>query len=468
MNKTVDKTFVDTVRKPPVDLSAGISSKARYLLGKLDEKGEAWLVGGAVRDLLRGTPSADEDIATSLLPEETKALFEGLGLTVLDTGLAHGTVSVRLEQQSFEITTFRIDGNYLDGRHPESVCFVRSLKEDLARRDFTVNAMALNKEGKLCDPFDGQADLKAGLIRAVGDPVRRFEEDSLRLLRAVRFARKLGFRIEEATLDALRAAAPGIARVSAERCAAEFLKILEADPDGITDLHEYGLLPWLYPELEACFNCPQETPFHRWDVGRHSVEAAKMTDDLTLRIACLCHDLGKVSAKTYGKDGRAHFYGHEIPSAALTKELTRKLFLPEAERRLITRIVALHNFISERPGRIARLVREESDDVLRYLPLLQRVDVLAQSELWRGKKLSRIERLQTEISRYQAGPHRLKDLAINGKDLQEFGFTGPEIGVALDEALDFVMLQPARNERERLLRRALTLRNRQRRKGRSC
>lgn len=429
-----------------------LSPNAKMILDRLNTRGEAYLVGGAVRDLLLGREVHDEDITCSLLPQEVMELFPEL--PVIPSGLKHGTVTLVLDHRPYEITTFRSDGLYLDGRRPESVTFQVSLEEDLARRDFTINAMALDREGCLVDPFGGEADLERRLVRTVGDPYRRFGEDALRLLRAVRFAKKLDFVIEEATLQALKDCAPQLEKISRERIAAEFLQILGHDPEGVADLHEWGLLPYMYPELEACFNCPQETPWHRYDVGRHSVEAAKACGDPELRLAALCHDLGKPVCKTYGKDGVAHFYGHDRVSAELTAVFLRKLFLPKAVRRRITRVVALHDFISERKSKIARLVREEEPEVLDMLIGLQRADIGAQSLLGRERKLARVDRLEASVAAFRAGPHRLGDLALDGRDLVRIGYRGDDIEKTLQELLVYVMEKPSRNRREHLEERA--------------
>ncbi|MDY5836634.1 MAG: HD domain-containing protein [Eubacteriales bacterium] len=429
-----------------------ISKGAQFILDRLWTQGEGYLVGGCVRDFLLGQPCHDEDICSSLLPGEIQSLFADLPQT--DQGLKHGTVGLILEGRLYEVTTYREDGAYSDHRRPDQVTFTRSLKEDLARRDFTINAMAMGPDGEIIDPFGGQADLKAGLVRAVGNPWKRFEEDSLRLLRAVRFANRLGFLLDPQTEEAIRDQAGLLSAISKERIAEEFLKILDDDPEGVTWLHDLGLLQYAYPEIDLCFNCPQETPYHLYDVGRHSVAAAKAGQGRVFRVASLLHDLGKPAAKTYDASGRAHFYDHAKISADLAAPLLRKLFLSREDRQLILALIRWHDMISKRPTKLARLVRDLPDSFWPLFFQLKRADIEAQSDLDREAKLRLVDDQEALIDRLLAGPHRLQDLAVTGRDLQDLGYQGPAIGEALAEILCFVMEKPSRNQRDYLLERA--------------
>lgn len=434
-----------------------ISEGAKYLLQEINQVGEGYLVGGVVRDFLLGKKAHDEDICSSLLPEEVAKLFEHLPL--IKAGLKHGTLGVHLGGSNYEITTYRVDGEYSDNRRPDKVEYTRSLREDLARRDFTINAMAMSAKGEIIDYFEGQKDLRAGLVRAVGDPYKRFTEDALRLLRAVRFANRLNFTIEEETEQAIRDKAALLQNISAERIADEFLKILLDNPQGVTRLHELGLLQYCYPELDACFNCPQENRFHLYDVGRHSVATAEAHPDLIFRVAAILHDVGKPPSKTYGADGVAHFYGHAELSAQISKEILRKLFLPKKERQLIVSVVRWHDFLSKKPAKLARLLREEGPEFFALLFRLKRADIMAQSDYQRERKLRLVD-LQEEIFQRQVqGPYRLADLAINGKDLLDLGYCGAEIAEGLAETLAFVMEKPKRNQRDYLLARAERLKS---------
>ncbi|MDO5734124.1 MAG: HD domain-containing protein [Eubacteriales bacterium] len=413
---------------------------------------EAYLVGGAVRDILLGLPVHDFDLASPLRPEEIKQIFPEY--LVLDTGIAHGTVSICLAGESFELTSFRSEGPYLDGRRPAYVRFESSLEQDLGRRDFTINAMALSLAGELIDPYHGLADLRSGIIRAVGDPELRFAEDPLRLMRAVRFANRLGFRFAKQSEAALIKQAKLIRKISRERIASEFLQILEANPRGIMDLHRLGILKEIFPDLDATFDCQQEGPWHLYNVGEHSVKLAEFKKSQSFRLAALLHDLGKVKCKSIDQDGVAHFYGHAAVSAELAAKILAQLFIPKKERKMILRAIALHDYTSKKPAKIARLVRAESPETLALLIDLKRGDIAAQSEYKRAEKLALLEAQESLIKQFLSGPHKLSHLAIKGSDLYSLGYRGAAIGERLAELLAFVMEDPARNRRELLLARA--------------
>lgn len=429
-----------------------LSEGAKFILGRIRQVGEAYLVGGAVRDFLLGYEVHDEDIATSLTPEEVMALFSDV--PVLETGLKHGTVTILYDHKPYEVTTYRVDGEYKDGRHPESVRFTRNLRDDLSRRDFTINAIALGLEGEIIDPFDGQKDLERGIVRAVGDPDKRFREDALRILRGVRFANRLGFEIESETSRALVRDAELLRQISRERIADEFLQIVQDRVEGVTLLHELEILAVIYPELDACFHCAQETPYHFLDVGRHSVLAASFGEGLRFRLTMLLHDIGKPPSKTYSEDGRAHFYGHAHLSAGMAATFLRDVFLPETERRIIESLVRLHDILSTRRSRMARLVREEREEVCRLLIPVKRADVMAQSPLEREEKMALIDEQEKWIHYFLNGPHRLKDLSVDGHDLLELGYRGSEIKEELEGILTLVMEYPRKNKRDVLLARS--------------
>lgn len=440
---------------------AKLAQAADWVIEKLEKNGEAYLVGGVVRDLLLKRPIHDVDITTSLKPQDVLDIFstqEGnddfTTCSVILTGIKHGTVTVVVDGVPVEVTTYRVDGAYSDGRHPDSVHFTTSLEEDLARRDFTINAMAMSRRGELFDYFGGLEDLEKGLIRAVGDPNLRFNEDALRILRGARFANRLNFRIEENTLASMRQNRELLHAISRERIASELLSMIMDNPDGVTRLHEWGILEVVYPELNNCFLCEQNMIWHRLDVGRHSVEAMHAHPDLTFRVACLLHDVGKPDSKTIDDEGKSHFYGHAKLSYEISKTLLRDFFLPKDQRRLIAQAVYLHDFLSTRPGRLARLLREEGAEVLELVFRVKRADVMAQSSYQREEKLALIDEQEALIKGFMKGPYRLQDLEVDGSDLVKIGYQGPEIQDALNEILVFVMERPERNERAYLLERA--------------
>lgn len=299
-----------------------LPNEVRLILNELKNKGfEAYVVGGCVRDSLMGRIPKDWDIATGSTPHETKAIFESAGYKTIPTGLKHGTVAVLAEKLPYELTTFRIDGNYVDGRRPENVLFTASITEDLSRRDFTINAMAYNEVQGLIDPFNGQKDISSRTLRCVGNPEQRFNEDALRMLRAIRLSSELDFSIHEDTLRAISKNSVLISKISYERIREEFNKILLSNPHKVKLLDETGLLAHILPEFTKCLTVSQDNPYHIYNVGEHilvSTEAAQK--DLILRLTMLFHDIGKPLCKTIDESGRGHFYGHDRISTEIAIE----------------------------------------------------------------------------------------------------------------------------------------------------
>ena len=270
-----------------------LPEKVHNIIETLQSAGyEAYAVGGCVRDSLLGRTPNDWDITTSARPEETKRLFP----RTIDTGIQHGTVTVMMNKEGFEVTTYRIDGEYEDSRHPKEVTFTASLEEDLKRRDFTINAMAYNEQDGLVDIFGGIRDIKAGVIRCVGNAEERFTEDALRMLRAVRFSAQLGYRIEEATRDAIRRLAPSLQRISAERIQTELVKLVTSPhPDYLRIAYETGITKEVLPEFDLCMETPQNNPHHCYNVGEHILHSMLAVEpDKVLRLGMLFHDIGKL------------------------------------------------------------------------------------------------------------------------------------------------------------------------------
>ena len=316
-----------------------IAPPAARALARLHEAGfEAWLVGGCVRDMLLGCAPKDYDLATSARPEETKAVFPGE--TVLETGIRHGTVTVLLEGMPLEITTYRVDGAYSDARHPDGVTFADNLRADAARRDFTINAMAYAPGRGLRDYFGGQADLRAGCLRAVGDPGTRFQEDALRILRGLRFAAVLDFSLEEETDRAARRYAPLLTKVSAERCAAELGKLL-CGPAAGRILRAYpAVLGVVIPELLPMVGFAHRNAHHCYDVWTHTAVAVDhVPPRLPLRLAMLLHDMGKPDTFSLGEDGQGHFYGHPRRSVELAEGILTRLRFPRRTREQVLCLV---------------------------------------------------------------------------------------------------------------------------------
>lgn len=423
---------------------------------------EAYLVGGCVRDMLLPAPVHDWDICTDAPPEEIRRALAPH--RTLDTGVKHGTVTVLMPDGAYETTTYRRDGAYLDGRHPDSVAFTASLTEDLSRRDFTINAMAMSvggdgNAGELVDPFGGRDDLRRGVLRCVGDPDARFAEDALRILRAVRFASRLGLTVEPATHAAMLRGRALLGRISAERVFDELCGILMTERGG-EYLRVYAdILLEIVPELKPCAGFDQRNPWHRYDVLDHilhSVDAAP--PELTVRLAMLLHDAGKPACASVDEAGVGHFYGHQKVSAELAENVLRRLHSANRLREDVTGLVLHHDLpVEPTEGSMRRLLNRMGAEQARRLLAVKRADTLAQSER-AGSRLETLSQCETLLERIVAEGQAfsLKDLAINGNDLTERGVaSGPEVGRRLRLALDAVLDGRVENEREALLQIAL-------------
>ena len=435
-----------------------IPAGAEQILHRLEEKGfEAYVVGGCVRDSLLGREPHDWDITTSATPQQVKKIFQ----RTVDTGLKHGTVTVLLDREPYEVTTYRIDGEYLDGRHPSGVTFTRSLREDLQRRDFTINAMAYSDSRGLQDCFGGLEDLKKGMIRAVGDPMKRFGEDALRIMRAVRFAAQLGYAVEEETRRAMKTLAPTLSRVSAERIAAELEKLLVSPhPEMIRMAWECGITAVVLPEFDRCMETEQNNPHHCYSVGEHTIHSLlQARQDRILRLTMLLHDFGKPACKTTDDKGIDHFYGHPEKSAALANQILRRLKYDNDTRRAVVRLVRFHDrkVRLTKPG-VRKAVMEIGEDLFPLFLEVKDADLYAQSLYQRQEKveeMAEIRRLYAQI--LEAGDClSLRDLAVSGDDLIAAGMQpGKELGRVLQDMLRDVVDVPAHNDRDYLLQRYL-------------
>lgn len=422
------------------------------VLQKLESAGhEAWCVGGCVRDALLGRTPEDWDVTTSALPEETMALF---GSHAFPTGVQHGTVTVRANHSSVEVTTYRLDGTYSDHRRPDTILFTRSLEEDLARRDFTVNAMAFSLRGELRDPFHGQEDLRRGMLRCVGDPDRRFGEDALRILRCLRFSAVLGFSVESATGKSLCRKRGLLRAIAVERIQAELLKLL-CGGDAAKVLRAYPeVFGVFWPELLPMVGLDQRNPHHCYDVWEHTLHAVSAVQpEAILRCAVLLHDVGKPSCFTVDEDGIGHFYGHGAVSRDLTDQMLRRLKCSTQFRETVTRLVDWHDRNIPRTEKsIRRALRILGEEDLRRLIAVKRADNLAQAPAYwdRQRELDRAEEILEKLLA-ESACFSLKQLAVNGRDLLQMGLSGPAIGQTLDRLLDAVVNDELRNEREMLL-----------------
>ena len=430
-----------------------IPAFAAGILRTLETAGyEAYCVGGCVRDALLGRMPEDWDIATAARPEETLALF---GPDALPTGLRHGTVTIRRPGGSAEVTTFRRDGDYTDHRRPESVTFTASLEEDLARRDFTVNAMAFSLRGELRDPFGGREDLEERRIRCVGEPARRFGEDALRILRGLRFAAVLDFTIEPETAAALSSARGDLAAIAPERILTELRKLLLSPrPSAVlrTFPEVFGVF---WPELAPMVGFGQRNPHHCYDLWEHTLHALDaVPPEESLRFAALLHDVGKPDCFSLDEDGVGHFYGHAARSAALADAMLVRLRAGNALREEVTELIRRHD--TPLPGcpeaTLRRLLRRLGEERLRRLIALQRADNLAQAPAYRDRTRALNEVLtRLDDILFRDACFSLRQLAVNGRDLLALGFRGPAIGTALDHLLNQVVEGRLPNERRALL-----------------
>lgn len=437
-----------------------IPEKAEIILHTLEEAGyEAYVVGGCVRDSILGRSPDDWDITTSAKPEEVKALFR----RTVDTGLIHGTVTVMLDKEGFEVTTYRVDGEYEDGRHPKEVSFTASLEEDLKRRDFTINAMAYNPKRGLVDLFGGVQDMEKRIIRCVGNPLERFTEDALRILRAVRFSAQLGFSIEGETLKAISVLAPNLKYVSAERIQVELLKLLVSPhPDYLRTAYEAGITKEILPEFDRCMETEQNTPHHCYNVGEHTLHSLlNIRADKVLRLTMLLHDFGKPVVKRTDEDGRDHFKTHGPEGEKMAVSILRRLKMDNDTIRKVRSLIKWHDY---RPKGEAVSVRKAISLIGEELfPLyleVQKADILAQSAYRREEKLARltaVSALYEEIlDRGQC--ISLKTMALTGRDLIDAGYTpGKELGEILEKLLVHVLENPEDNKKEILLKLAGTV-----------
>jgi len=421
-------------------------------LSLLDAAGfESYVVGGCVRDMITGRAVHDWDITTNALPPEIHEVFRDY--RVFDTGISHGTVSVLFSDKTLEITTYRVDGEYSDNRHPDNVIFTRSLGEDLARRDFTMNAVAYSPEVGLVDLFGGQEDIKNGIIRAVGDAEQRFTEDALRILRALRFASTLGFAIEENTAAAALQKSPLLNNVSAERLNAELTKLFCGDGAG-TVLREYrDVLAVVIPELTPMFDFDQQNRHHIYDVWEHTVLTLETLPKLPeLRWAALFHDIGKPISFTKDACGEGHYYGHAEEGYQIAGEVTRRLKFDNATRDRVLLLVKYHDTtVGTDEKRVKQMLGRFGEDFVRQLLKLKRADNLAQSEKYRERQqlITVAEALIDEIIARQ-DCFTLKDLAVDGRDMMARGFEGKGIGEALQKLLDAVIDGLVPNEKSAL------------------
>ncbi len=436
------------------DIKIKIPKPAKEILDSLHEAGyEAYVVGGCVRDSILGREPGDWDITTSARPEQVKKIF---GRTI-DTGIAHGTVTIMIGKEGFEVTTYRIDGEYEDGRHPKDVTFTASLIEDLKRRDFTINAMAYSDEDGLIDEFDGLSDIEKKTIRCVGNPRERFTEDALRMMRAVRFAAQLGYDIEKDTRDAIMELAPTLNRISAERIQVELVKLLTSpNPGKVRELYETGITGVIMPEFDRCFDTPQNNPHHAYNVGDHIIKSVEAVEgSKVLRITMLLHDIEKPSCRTTDEKGVDHFKCHAERGAETAVAILKRLKFDRDTMDTVGHLIKFHDyrFPAEKKN-VRRAVNKIGEDLFTSFIEIKRADTIAQSDYLQTEKfewIDRINELYGEVLR-EKECLSLKSLAVNGRDLIEKGIApGKELGAILNRMLLDVLDEPSHNTKDYLL-----------------
>ena len=426
------------------------SVTAFQLLGKAGY--ECFLVGGCVRDMLMGKVPHDIDITTNAIPEEIKAVFSDFH--TLDIGIKHGTVTVMLEDEPIEITTYRTESSYSDGRHPDKVVFTRNIRDDLSRRDFTSNAIAFSPKVGIVDPFGGRRDIENKLLRCVGTPEERFKEDSLRILRALRFASVLGFDIDEKTEKAMYNCKELISIVSPERIYSEITKLLCGKDAGRILSHYSDILAVALPEIKAMKGFDQHNFHHIYDVLNHT---AKVVDSVYpavhLRLAALFHDCGKPDCFSLDEKGVGHFYSHASISAHKADEALLRLRCDNATREKVVKLVKIHDSPIEPDSKtVKKKLQKYGEGIFFDLIKLQRADNMGLSPnyLFRQDTYNRLEEIARQIIE-ENQCFSLKDLAVNGTDMIELGLKGKDIGNALDFLLKAVMEEKCQNDRESLI-----------------
>ncbi len=414
---------------------------------------KAYAVGGCIRDSLLGFAPDDWDITTSATPEETEKVFSDY--KVIETGVKHGTVTVIIDKTPLEITTFRIDGQYKDFRHPESVSFTSEISEDLSRRDFTVNAMCYNHKEGIIDCFGGKQDLENRIIRCVRKPDERFNEDALRILRALRFASVLGFEIEKDTSESIFRNRHLLGSIAAERIQKELVKLLCGKNVEDILLKYSSVIFTIIKELEPLHNLKQVNKYNIYNAWEHTVRSvACINPDPKLRVAMLLHDIGKAKCTSTDQSGISHFYGHPKVSEEMADKILHSLKFPKKFIESVLILIKNHDaWVYNNPHKLGRWINQIGEENLRDLLEVMRADILAQSPKF-NDRLELIDECVRKIDDIVSSKEcvRISELSVNGNDIQAFGITdGKEIGLALEFLLNEVMDKRVKNEKELLL-----------------
>lgn len=439
-----------------MEIKINIPSDANEIIHTLQNHGHsAYVVGGCVRDSILGRIPHDWDICTSATPSEMLDIFKDR--KVIETGLQHGTITVVVNGEPYEVTTYRIDGVYSDNRRPDSVTFTDKLVEDLRRRDFTINAMAYNDDEDLIDPFDGLKDIEWHKIRCVGSAKDRFGEDALRILRAIRFASQLEFVMMPETLYEINQQYKNLENISIERINSEFCKIASSSDFCVHMVLFQDVFALFIPELKDMFDFPQNNPYHDYDVYGHTIHAVEHceSEDLTVKLAVFFHDIGKPHSYQDGEDGIRHFKGHGRVSAEITDNIMKRLRFDNETRNNVVELIYYHDATFEVGKKyVKRWLNKIGEEQFRRLLEVRKADILGQKpdfEQSRIDKVNNIEQILEEVLQ-EDECFSLKDLAVNGKDLMDIGYkSGRQLGAALQGLLDCVIGEEVNNNKEELL-----------------
>ena len=435
-----------------MNVKIDIPEDVKFIINTLIKNGyEAYIVGGCVRDSILQKHPKDWDITTKANPEEVIKLFDKVVLT----GIKHGTVTVMLNKEGYEVTTYRSDGEYEDNRHPKEVKFVNSLKEDLARRDFTINAMAYNEKDGLVDYFGGIQDLNNKIIKTVGEPKKRFNEDALRMLRAIRFSAQLDFKIDENVLVTIKLLKDNIKNISKERIREEFNKTLLSNPRKIEILKQCEILEYIIPGIKKLYNFEQNNSYHIYDLYNHTLVATQAIEPiLHLRLTMMLHDFGKVKTKTTDESGISHYYAHASESVEIAQSILRWLKYDSDTINKVLILIKYHDSTLKSKLSVKRMLNKIGEDLLKDLIKVKRADILAQNPIYAKERLLNLISVESKLDLIIAQNEcfNLKDLSINGGDLINLGFNkGKEIGETLNYLLELVIQKPKLNEKEELI-----------------
>ncbi len=431
-----------------------IPEYAQIAMKELKANGfEAFVVGGCVRDSIMGKTANDWDMTTSAKPEETLEVFKDF--RTIPTGIKHGTITVLIEKQPLEITTFRIDGEYTDNRRPDSVNFTRNIENDLSRRDFTVNAMAYNYTDGIVDLFGGISDIENKIIRCVGDPDKRFNEDALRIMRAIRFSATLGFEIEEKTADSIRRNKHLLKNIAPERIRVELEKLLLGNDAERILLQFSDVIFEIIPELEKTLNVEQICPYHIYDVWHHIVKSVAVSEkNKYIRLAMLLHDIAKPDMKTTDEKGQDHFKGHAPVSADTAFEILKRLRYDNKTISTVTKLIFHHDDrLYNAPQNVKKHASKYGFEFLYLLDKVSRADILAQTPEMEDR-LSLCDNYINELRNLEKEKPCLKisDLKVDGNDLISLGYKGKEIGNILEKTLEKILKNELINSKDDIIR----------------